>query len=126
MRTPIAFIAVVALANAAIAAAAPEGAEPPTEAHFVPMDELSVPIVDGARKAAELERMREGAGLPAVDVLAVGDGANDVRMIAAAGLGVSFRGKPVLDAAADASIRFNDLSALLWAQGYPRDAWTTG
>ena len=49
MRKSIALLAAAALANAAIAAAAPEGAEPRGEAHFVPMDELSVPIVDGAR-----------------------------------------------------------------------------
>ena len=54
MRTSIALIAAAAVANAAIVAAAPEGAEPRGEAHFVSMDELSVPIVDGVRAAVTI------------------------------------------------------------------------
>ena len=84
------------------------------------------PIVDGARKAAALHESRLELGVEAGQVLAVGDGANDLPMIAAAGLGVSYRGKPVLEAAADASIAHNDLTALLWAQGYARADWVSG
>ena len=84
------------------------------------------PIVDGARKAAALHESRLRLGLEAGEVLAVGDGANDLQMIAAAGLGVSYHGKPVLDTAADASIAHNDLTALLWAQGYARADWVSG
>jgi len=54
------------------------------------------------------------------ETLAVGDGANDLDMIRAAGLGVAFRAKPVVTAAARASIRFGDLTALLYLQGYTR------
>jgi phosphoserine phosphatase len=50
--------------------------------------------------------------------MAVGDGANDLDMIKGAGLGVAFRAKPVLAAAADVSIRHGDLTALLYLQGY--------
>ena len=53
--------------------------------------------------------------------LAVGDGANDLPMINEAGLGVAFRAKPILDAAAGARIRHGDLTALLYLQGYRRD-----
>ena len=50
--------------------------------------------------------------------MAVGDGANDLDMVQAAGLGVAFRAKPVLAAAAGATIRHGDLTALLYLQGY--------
>ena len=50
-----------------------------------------------------------------------GDGANDLGMIEAAGLGVAYRAKPAVAAAAAARIDYGDLSALLYAQGYRRD-----
>ena len=65
-------------------------------------------------------------GWTASDALAVGDGANDIPMIEAAGLGVAYHAKPKTAAAAGASIRYNDLTALLYAMGYPRDRWVTG
>jgi phosphoserine phosphatase len=51
-------------------------------------------------------------------VIAVGDGANDLDMIQAAGLGVAYRAKPALEAGANAIIRHADLTALLYLQGY--------
>jgi phosphoserine phosphatase len=60
------------------------------------------------------------------DTLAVGDGANDIPMIEAAGLGVAYHAKPKLAAAADARIDFCDLGALLYAQGYARSEWEAG
>jgi phosphoserine phosphatase len=80
-------------------------------------------IVDAAAKAHALVEMREELALSAEAVLAVGDGANDAPMIGEAGLGISFRGKPKLEAVADARIRHNDLTALLWAQGIPKAEW---
>ena len=77
------------------------------------------PIVDAATKLAELD----AAGVPRDQVLAVGDGANDIPMLAAAGLGVAFHAKPRAAAAADAHLRHGDLTALLWAQGYARASW---
>jgi phosphoserine phosphatase len=59
----------------------------------------------------------------ASDALAVGDGANDIPMIEAAGLGVAYHAKPKTAAAAGACIQFNDLTAILYAMGYPRAAW---
>lgn len=80
-------------------------------------------IVDAAAKARALVEMRDQLKLPREAVLAVGDGANDAPMIEEAGLGISYRGKPKLDAAADARIRHNDLTALLWVQGIAKAEW---
>ncbi|MFC7537723.1 phosphoserine phosphatase SerB [Sphingomonas sp. GCM10030256] len=80
-------------------------------------------IVDATAKCAALIEMRDRLGLSKDAVLAVGDGANDAPMITEAGLGVAYRGKPKLLAAADARLDHNDLTALLWAQGIPRREW---
>jgi phosphoserine phosphatase len=53
--------------------------------------------------------------------MATGDGANDLAMIKASGLGVAFRAKPVVAAKADASINHGDLTGLLYLQGYAKD-----
>lgn len=78
------------------------------------------PIVDAATKRATL-LAEAGDDLPAS--LAVGDGANDAPMLAAAGLGVAYRAKPAAAAAAHAAVRHGDLATLLWAQGYRRADW---
>jgi phosphoserine phosphatase len=57
-------------------------------------------------------------GIDLKDTLALGDGANDLAMIETAGLGVAWRAKPAVAAAADARLEFADLTALLYAQGY--------
>jgi phosphoserine phosphatase len=62
-------------------------------------------------------------GWSAKDSLAVGDGANDIPMIEASGLGVAYHAKPKAAAAASAQIRHGDLSVLLYAMGWPRAAW---
>ncbi len=80
------------------------------------------PVVDGGTKLAELR----AAGVALDRCLAVGDGANDVPMLAAAGLGIAFHGKPATAAAADANVRHGDLTVLLWAQGIPRARWVSG
>lgn len=81
--------------------------------------DVAEPIVDAATKRAALL----GAGVPAAEALAVGDGANDIPMIEAAGLGIAFHAKPKAATAADAAIRFGDLRTLLWAQGVARGDW---
>ena len=84
---------------------------------------VAEPIVGAeAKRLALLDGLAE-AGLDAAASLAVGDGANDIPMIEAAGLGVAFRAKPVAAAAADARIDHGDLGALLYAQGYRRAEW---
>jgi phosphoserine phosphatase len=60
-------------------------------------------------------------GLDAAQTLAVGDGANDLAMIAKAGLGVAYRAKPLVAAQAHAAITHGDLRALLYLQGYRRE-----
>jgi len=62
-------------------------------------------------------------GITAAEAMAVGDGANDIPMIQAAGLGVAYHGKPKTAAAAGARIDHGDLTALLYAQGYKRADW---
>jgi phosphoserine phosphatase len=57
------------------------------------------------------------------EAMAVGDGANDVPMLKEAGLGVAYRAKPAAVAVADASVLHNDLTALLYAQGWARSEW---
>ena len=80
-------------------------------------------IVDAAAKCEALIQRRTQMGIDPAAVLAVGDGANDAPMIAEAGLGIAFRGKPKLREIADARIDHGDLTALLWAQGIPRSQW---
>ena len=81
--------------------------------------QVARPIVDAAAKRAALL----GAGVPLDATLAVGDGANDIPMLAAAGLGVAFHAKPRAAAAAHAAVRHGDLTVLLRAQGYRRRDW---
>lgn len=79
------------------------------------------PILDSASKLACLQDLSRDYGLMPEQTLAVGDGANDVPMLQAAGLGVAFHAKPVTAAAADARIDHGDLTALLYLQGYRRE-----
>lgn len=80
------------------------------------------PIVDAARKRAELEAAIKG-GIDRASTLAVGDGANDIPMIQGAGLGVAYHAKPKTREAAAAEIVHGDLSALLYAQGIASAEW---
>jgi len=79
------------------------------------------PILDREAKLAALETLARERDLDPALTLAVGDGANDLAMIGAAGLGVAFRAKPVVAAEADAGITYGDLTSLLYLQGYHRD-----
>jgi phosphoserine phosphatase len=81
------------------------------------------PIVGAATKRALLEEERAAMALEPLEVMAIGDGANDIPMIEAAGLGVAYHAKPKTAAAAGARIEHGDLSALLYAQGIPRGEW---
>ena len=84
------------------------------------------PIVDADTKLATLQAEAARLGLPLAQALAVGDGANDIPMIAAAGLGIGYHAHPACAEAADAAIRHHDLTAILWAQGYARRQWVPG
>jgi phosphoserine phosphatase len=85
--------------------------------------EVIGPIVDGDTKRRELLDAAAAAGIDLADTLAIGDGANDIPMLEAAGLGVAYRAKPKVAAAAAARIEHGDLTALLYAQGYSRGEW---
>jgi phosphoserine phosphatase len=84
---------------------------------------VSRPIVGSATKRETLIAEAAAMGVALSDVLAVGDGANDIPMIEAAGLGVAYHAKPKTAAAAAARIQHGDLTALLYAQGYARKDW---
>ncbi|HEY0412020.1 MAG TPA: phosphoserine phosphatase SerB [Allosphingosinicella sp.] len=84
---------------------------------------VAAPVVGPAAKRQALLDAAAERGLEAAAALAIGDGANDIPMVEAAGLGVSYHGKPALAAAAGALIEHNDLTALLYAQGYARGEW---
>ncbi|HLZ67145.1 MAG TPA: phosphoserine phosphatase SerB [Aliidongia sp.] len=76
------------------------------------------PVLGREAKLEALVRLATEAGLPLSATLATGDGANDLDMIAAAGLGVAFRAKPIVAAQAKWRVLHGDLTALLYAQGY--------
>jgi len=83
--------------------------------------EVAEPVLGREAKRDTLLALRELLRLRREDTLAVGDGANDIPMIDAAGLGIAFHGKPALREAAGACIDHGDLTALLYAQGYRRE-----
>ncbi|WP_233247505.1 phosphoserine phosphatase SerB [Caulobacter endophyticus] len=80
--------------------------------------EVGDPILGKETKLAALNEETAALGLTPADALAVGDGANDLAMIEAAGLGVAYRAKPIVAAQADAKVDHADLTALLYFQGY--------
>jgi phosphoserine phosphatase len=82
--------------------------------------EVASPILGRDAKLSTLVALRERHGIAEIDTLVAGDGANDLAMIADAGLGVAYHAKPKVAAAAAARIDHGDLTALLYAQGYAR------
>ncbi len=84
---------------------------------------LDGPIVDALAKKALLHNVATERGIDIAQTLAVGDGANDIPMIEAAGLGVAYHAKPKAANAADFAVRHGDLTALLYAQGVRRRDW---
>ncbi len=81
---------------------------------------VSEPILGAEAKLIALNAYVDRLGIRMSQTMAVGDGANDLAMIGAAGLGVAFKAKPAVAAAADACVSHADLSALLYIQGYRR------
>jgi phosphoserine phosphatase len=88
--------------------------------------EVADPVLGREAKLHTLNALRERFRLGRDDTLAVGDGANDIPMVEAAGLGVAYHGKPALQQAAAARIDYGDLTALLYAQGYRREEFVPG
>ncbi|NLA57275.1 MAG: phosphoserine phosphatase SerB [Corynebacterium humireducens] len=78
-------------------------------------------IVDRARKAELLREFAEDSGLQMYQTVAVGDGANDIDMLSAAGLGIAFNAKPALREIADTSVNHPFLDEVLHILGVPRE-----
>ncbi|OIV38931.1 phosphoserine phosphatase SerB [Mangrovactinospora gilvigrisea] len=78
-------------------------------------------VVDRAGKAAWLSRFAERAGVPLAQTVAIGDGANDLDMLQAAGLGVAFNAKPVVRAEADTAVNVPFLDTVLYLLGVTRE-----
>ncbi|OYW08737.1 MAG: phosphoserine phosphatase, partial [Acidiphilium sp. 37-67-22] len=80
---------------------------------------VAEPVLDRDAKRTALHELAATRGVKLSATLAVGDGANDLAMIADAGLGVAYHAKPILAEAAAVRVEHGDLRALLFAQGYP-------
>lgn len=85
--------------------------------------QVAEPILDKESKRTSLIACCAERGVTLEESLAVGDGANDLPMLLEAGMGVAYRAKPVVQAQAHACINHNDLSVLLFVQGYKREEW---
>jgi len=79
------------------------------------------PVLDRAGKAAALKRFAADAGVPLAQTVAIGDGANDLDMLAVAGLGIAFNAKPAVRAAADTALSVPYLDAILFLLGISRE-----
>jgi phosphoserine phosphatase len=85
--------------------------------------EVRMPILGKQAKVDALEEITKRLDISQDDVIAVGDGANDLGMLTRAGLGVALHAKPSVAAQCDVRVNFGDLTALLYVQGYARDAF---
>lgn len=83
------------------------------------------PIIDASTKQSTLLAEAEALGIPRSATMAIGDGANDLAMIEASGLGVAYCAKPIVAAQADAKVDHADLTALLYFQGYRAEEFVT-
>jgi len=83
--------------------------------------DVARPILGGAAKVQALDDITTRLGLSDRDVIAVGDGANDLGMLGRAGTGVALHAKPSVAAKCDIRIHHGDLTALLYVQGYSRE-----
>jgi phosphoserine phosphatase len=86
--------------------------------------DVGMPILGKQAKVDALEEITARLGISESDVLAVGDGANDLGMLKRAGTGVALHAKPSVAAQCNVRVNFGDLTALLYLQGYARDAFS--
>lgn len=84
------------------------------------------PILGREAKVEALDRITAALGITAQDVIAVGDGANDLGMLTRGGMGVALHAKPVVAAQAGVQVNHGDLTALLFLQGYSADEFVKG
>lgn len=87
--------------------------------------EVGEPILGREAKLAALQEEAAALGIPLSQTLAIGDGANDLMMIEAAGLGVAYRAKPIVAAQAHAKVNHTSLRSLLHFQGYRSEEFVT-
>ena len=87
------------------------------------LGDVGRPILGREAKVRALEEITERLGIGEAEVMAVGDGANDLGMLKRAGAGVALHAKPSVAAECDLRVNFGDLTALLYLQGYARDAF---
>jgi phosphoserine phosphatase len=83
--------------------------------------DVELPIVDKDTKSRTLAEEAQKLNLPPARTMAVGDGANDIPMLQAAGVGVGYFGKPAVQEATPHQVRHSDLTALLYMQGYRKN-----
>jgi phosphoserine phosphatase len=87
--------------------------------------QVQEPVLGRAAKLNALQEVAQALGLDLGETLAIGDGANDLDMIKAAGLGLAYRAKPLVAAEADARIDYTSLETALFFQGYARGEFVT-
>ena len=87
--------------------------------------EVARPILGREAKVQALEEISARLGIPEADVIAVGDGANDLGMLGRAGMGVALHAKPSVQAQCNLRVNHGDLTALLYLQGYAREDFAT-
>ncbi len=88
--------------------------------------EVARPILGREAKVQALEEITARLGITAADVIAVGDGANDLGMLSRAGTGVALHAKPSVQKEAQHCVNHGDLTALLYIQGYAKSDFVTG
>ena len=84
------------------------------------------PVLDSGAKARYLARYCAELGIAPAEAACIGDGANDLDMLEAAGFGVAFHGKPLLREKIPLQLNHTDLTGLLYLQGYTADAFISG
>lgn len=87
---------------------------------------VALPILGRDAKVQALEEISARLGISEQEVIAVGDGANDLGMLARAGAGVALHAKPSVAAECDIRVNHGDLTALLYLQGYARSEFAEG
>ena len=86
---------------------------------------VGLPILGREAKLEQLQRAAAASGVGLEEALCMGDGANDLAMIEAAGLGIAYRAKPIVAERADAAINHTDLTTALFFQGYTAAEFVT-
>ena len=90
------------------------------------MGTVETPVLDRKAKESYLAHYCKINGIDTGEAVTIGDGANDLAMLKAAGMGVAFSGKPILRDTISIQLNHTDLRGLLYLQGYHKDNFITG